>query len=453
MFPRPVLVGINVSLDCYCIVIGLLVLISLLIRGRENSKTERMFLHTVVAAIVMEISDIFTWVCEGNERFWFKTALPVSMYIYYVATFFILVCFVYYICFFMGADLSKKWIRIAIVGSFILFFFTLFTNPFTGAFFTISEDNEYARGNLFFITIVLELIYYGITIICIIKNWKNISFEKLWPSLSFIVFPQIMQIIQYKSYGISLINTGYTLSFIVIFINTYKRLSQNFDVKASEVRQKEAQIIRMKDQTILSLSSLVENRDTDTGEHVRRTADYVELLASQSMRDGYYRDTLTDKFIMYLERAAPMHDVGKIVVSDEVLKKTDRLTPEEFEQIKLHASEGGRIIHEILGEFEDKEYVQIASDIAMYHHEKWDGSGYPKGLKGDKIPLSARIMALSDVFDALVSPRCYKEPMSYDEAFAYIEENAGIHFDPILAAEFVKLKDKVISIDMKYKNK
>ena len=187
----------------------------------------------------------------------------------------------------------------------------------------------------------------------------------------------------------------------------------------------------------------MENRDFDTGEHVRRTSAYVELIAKKAQKEGFYKNILTDNFINLLEKAAPMHDIGKIVIPDSILKKPGKLTSEEFEEIKRHTTEGGRIVHEVLGENEEPEYVNIASDVATFHHEKWDGSGYPYHKKGEDIPLSARIMAIADVYDALVSPRCYKLPMSPEEAFKIISESSGSHFDPILAELFLALRKPV----------
>ena len=146
-----------------------------------------------------------------------------------------------------------------------------------------------------------------------------------------------------------------------------------------------------------------------------------------------------------------MHDIGKIVVPDAILKKPGRLTEEEFEQMKRHASEGGRIVHEILDDYEDPEYIQITADIAKHHHEKWNGTGYPDKLKGEEIPLCARIMAIADVFDALVSPRIYKSPMSYEEAFNIIKEGSSIHFDPVIAEEFLNIKEKASAVNESFK--
>jgi response regulator RpfG family c-di-GMP phosphodiesterase len=192
----------------------------------------------------------------------------------------------------------------------------------------------------------------------------------------------------------------------------------------------------MQAHTISGMANLIESRDLETGEHVTRTSQYVRTLAECARRDGVYADALDDRFISNLYMLAPMHDIGKIVVPDRILKKPGKLTEEEFEQIKRHASEGGRVVREVLSGVTDEEYVALASDIAAYHHERWDGTGYPTGVSGEDIPLAARIMAVADVFDALVSRRSYKEPYSFEDAMKIIDGDSGSHFDPTVVAAF-----------------
>ena len=166
--------------------------------------------------------------------------------------------------------------------------------------------------------------------------------------------------------------------------------------------------------------------------------------AENAEKDGVYTDIIDEHFISLLYSLAPLHDVGKIVVSDQILKKPGKLTPEEFEEMKKHASAGGKVVRQILSGITDDEFIDFASDIATYHHEKWDGSGYPEHLSGDKIPLSARIMAIADVYDALTSERCYKKAMSPEKAFTIIQEESGTHFDPKLVEVFLKHKEEFI---------
>ena len=149
------------------------------------------------------------------------------------------------------------------------------------------------------------------------------------------------------------------------------------------------------------------------------------------------------KFLQMVIKAAPMHDLGKIAVDDAILRKNGKFTDEEYEQMKRHSAEGAKIVRNILLGVEEQEFVDIAENIAHYHHEKWNGQGYPEGKSGIDIPVEARIMALADVFDALVSKRCYKEKMDYDKAFAIIEESLGSHFDPELGKMFLRCRPQL----------
>jgi len=190
------------------------------------------------------------------------------------------------------------------------------------------------------------------------------------------------------------------------------------------------------------MANLIESRDGETGEHVKRTSDYVEMISKYLLSEGSY-EQMDATYQENMVKAAPLHDIGKIKVPDSILQKPGKLTPEEFEIIKQHATKGGEIIYSIMRNIEEKEYLDIAHDVAMYHHEKWDGSGYPEGLKGENIPLCARIMAIADVFDALVSKRCYKEAFPFERAYEMIEESSGTHFDPQIVEVFVKLKPEI----------
>jgi len=229
-------------------------------------------------------------------------------------------------------------------------------------------------------------------------------------------------------------------------------LEEDRDEMKNELAEQNQRIIDMQNNTIISLSNLVENRDSDTGEHVRRTSAYVNLIARKALVNGIYTDQIDEEFISTVTKAAPMHDIGKIVIPDKILKKPGKLTSEEFDEVKKHTIEGGRIVQEIFGKNEDEAYLNMTKDIVLAHHEKWDGTGYPYGLKGDAIPLSARIMAIADVFDALVSPRCYKLPFSLEKAMEIIKEESGSHFDPKLAELFLSMEDDALAIMDMYRD-
>ena len=209
------------------------------------------------------------------------------------------------------------------------------------------------------------------------------------------------------------------------------------------VRRQTNKIERMQREVIISMANLIESRDGSTGEHVKRTSYYVELIAEELGRRGDFQDIISSRYLYNLEKAAPMHDIGKIKVPDYVLQKPGRLTEDEFEIMKKHAVDGGDIIRETMQNIEEDDYIRVAYNVATYHHEKWNGQGYPMGISGEEIPLEARIMAVADVFDALISKRCYKEAMPVDKAFSIIEESAGSHFDPQIAAVFLDLRPQI----------
>ena len=213
----------------------------------------------------------------------------------------------------------------------------------------------------------------------------------------------------------------------------------------ADVQEKSETISKLQNGLILVLADMVESRDKCTGDHVRKTAAYARIIMEQMRREGVYTDQLTDEFMYDVENSAPLHDVGKIQVSDALLNKPGKLTDEEFDRMKQHTIAGSEIISKALAVVgkDDTGYLQEARNLAAYHHEKWNGKGYPKGLEGENIPLSARIMAVADVFDALVSRRSYKEPFPFEKAMDIIREGAGSHFDPLVAKAFLDAADEV----------
>lgn len=204
-------------------------------------------------------------------------------------------------------------------------------------------------------------------------------------------------------------------------------------------------VSRMQFNIILMMAEIVESRDKNTGGHIKRTAKYVEIIANRLKKNGKFKDLLTDSYISDICVAAPLHDIGKIHVSDTILNKNGPLDDDEFAIMKTHAPAGRELLKNAtkhLGEFE---YLNIATDMAGYHHEWWDGSvkGYPDGIKGEQIPLSARIMAVADVFDALASKRCYKPAMPIEKAFSIIESEKGTHFDPDVVDAFFDASSEI----------
>lgn len=205
----------------------------------------------------------------------------------------------------------------------------------------------------------------------------------------------------------------------------------------AEVQRRTRDLIAIQDVTIQMMAGLAETRDSETGNHIRRTQHYVKALAQQLRSHPRYGSQLDDRMIDLLFRSAPLHDIGKVGIPDRILLKPGRFTPEEFAIMQTHTTLGRDAIataERQLGV--EVDFLRVAKEIAYSHQEKWDGSGYPQGLAGEAIPLSARLMALADVYDALISHRIYKEAMSHEEAVAIIEEGRGRHFDPDVVAAF-----------------
>lgn len=218
-----------------------------------------------------------------------------------------------------------------------------------------------------------------------------------------------------------------------------------------EVRRRTQEVTMVQDVTIMAMASLAETRDSDTGNHIRRTQYYVRALAEKLRDSPEYAELLTDQYIDTLFKSAPLHDIGKVGIPDRILLKPGRFEEDEFEIMKLHATLGRDAIQHAEDQLGIKvEFLQVAKEIAYSHQEKWDGSGYPDGLSGADIPLSARLMAIADVYDALICKRVYKDPMPHDQAMRIIKEGSGSHFDPIIVEHFVAIEDQLKAIAAKF---
>lgn len=220
----------------------------------------------------------------------------------------------------------------------------------------------------------------------------------------------------------------------IVLIN---RIKTHLNI-AQLIRDRTDQLIKLQNSIVSVLADMVENRDKRTIGHIDRISLLTQILMDELMAQGIYADETkewdSEKFIF----SSRMHDLGKISISDIILNKPGKLTPDEYEKVKEHATEGERIINEIIARTGEGEHLLNAKLFAAYHHEHWDGTGYPRGLKGKEIPLHGRIMAITDVYDALVTERSYKEALSHDEAVNVIIENAGIQFDPLIVEAFKK---------------
>ena len=296
----------------------------------------------------------------------------------------------------------------------------------------------YHRGSYFLIYEVFFVISLAYLIVCISIAGKRFRHRDMGTILMILVI-LVAGILPMTFFKVNITYIAIAIAASLCYIY-YNDLNQEDTLADLVINQDK--MSRMQEQIISGMANLIESRDTETGEHIARTSAYVKVLAEEAREAGLYTDELTDHFITLLYVLAPMHDVGKIVVPDQILKKPGKLTKEEFETMKQHAAAGGKVVRNVLSGITEEEFLDFGSDIATYHHEKWNGAGYPNGLKGEEIPLCARIMAIADVFDALISERCYKKAMPYDKAFQIIEEDAGEHFDPKLVEVFLKHREE-----------
>jgi putative two-component system response regulator len=219
-------------------------------------------------------------------------------------------------------------------------------------------------------------------------------------------------------------------------VHDFLRDQNNF--LETEIEKRTREIVALQDVTIHTMASLAETRDSETGNHIRRTAHYVKTLAEKLRTNPRFSDFLTDKNIELLFKSAPLHDIGKIGIPDRILLKPGRFTPEEFEIMKTHTTLGRDAIQHAEDQLGiNVDFLHLAKEIAYGHQEKWDGSGYPQGLATDDIPISARLMAIADVYDALISRRVYKPGMPHAQAVEIIREGRGSHFDPDICDAFL----------------
>ncbi|AEV30646.1 response regulator containing a CheY-like receiver domain and an HD-GYP domain [Sphaerochaeta pleomorpha str. Grapes] len=243
-------------------------------------------------------------------------------------------------------------------------------------------------------------------------------------------------------------------------IHTHLRLKKLRDIIRNKNEYLEMEIVRrtqeigmIQDVMMMALGSLAETRDNETGNHIRRTQNYIRVLAQNLTDRPRFSGLLTDETIELFYKSAPLHDIGKVGIPDRILNKPSKLTDEEFAVMKTHTTIGHNAIlaaEQALGS--QNTFLSVACDIAWSHHEKWNGSGYPRGLSGDEIPLAGRLMAIPDVYDALISERVYKRAFSHEEAVTIITQGVGSHFDPDIARTFLRIADRFHEIAMAFKD-
>ncbi|MBP5328486.1 MAG: HD domain-containing protein [Spirochaetaceae bacterium] len=337
-----------------------------------------------------------------------------------------------------GTDITGKWLKklmlILLVVQFVLL---LAGSPF-GLFYYYDQNNIYHRSPGYIISNIIPFLMMIINMILLVWHGKKNTLRVKVAFWVYLIMPLIAIIIQNMFYGIQYIIFSMVAGSVFMYVIIIRE-------QADRYKKQNKSILRLQNGIILVMAELVESRDKRTGSHLRKTAEYVRIIIEQMKKHGVYTDQLTDTFVEDVIHSAPLHDIGKIHVPDAILNKPGKLTDEEYEEIKKHTTAGRDIINsaiEMMSE-ENSGYLKEARTLAYCHHEKWDGTGYPQGLSGEQIPLSARIMAIADMFDALMSERSYKQVYSFEEAMETIKKESGTHFDPHIAEVFVSAGNEI----------
>lgn len=300
--------------------------------------------------------------------------------------------------------------------------------------FIEGKTTWYSMGFSVYVCFATLVIYYGAVLFLLVTRHRFISKDKIIGTLSFIVIAGSILCIQIRFPEVLLTSIFPTILVAGIYI----------DFENPYIRK----VTLHKNEMVDAFATMVESRDNSTGGHIKRTRAYVKLILNKMRHDKYYKKILSKDYIENVTNAAPLHDIGKISTPDSILQKPGKLTNEEFDIMKKHAAAGGDIILQTFIDMDNVEFRQIAYQVARFHHEKYNGKGYPEGLAGEEIPLHARIMAIADVFDAVSQKRCYRDAMPLDECFAIIENGSGCDFDPRLVKIFLDAKQEVKQLMM-----
>ena len=295
--------------------------------------------------------------------------------------------------------------------------------------FIIGKKVNYSMGISVVVCYLVILLYFILIFVFTVRRIKYLEVRKRINVMSFLFISLLILISQIIFPEILISSLVPAFSLIALYINIEDPVLRRMENYNSEI--------------VTSFATLVESRDSSTGSHVKRTKSYVKIILDEIKTNNLYSSIMTKDFEDKMMNAAPMHDIGKISIPDTILQKPGKLTDEEYSVMKKHSVLGGEIIQEIFKDMDDKEFLNIAYDVTRYHHEKWNGNGYPEGLVGKEIPFSARIMAIADVFDAISAKRCYRDAMPLDKCFAIIKEGKGVDFDPVLTDLFLNAREKV----------
>lgn len=389
-----------------------------------NPVYDRMF-------IVAELAVLFDGITACTVNFLNDVPTEVNVLLHFEMYFFyevyMMLLFLYWISVTIGIP-KNRWSKLAcLLPGIISVCLTLFFMPQVR--FVKGRYTNYSMGIAVYACFVCVGIYFILTVVLIVMKYRYVpgrKKESLVTTLIWVIIIMSLQII----FPEALLSC---IAVAMITLSTYLSM-ENPTIHGLEHYQHEM---------VMGFATLVENKDDNTGGHIRRSSAYALMIAKNLRKNKKYKYLITKDFLDNLVQSAPMHDIGKIGIPDAILQKPGKLTEEEFEKMKEHPAIGGKIIQNTFGHLFNGEYESMAYQVAMYHHEKWNGKGYPKGLKETEIPLCARIMAVADVFDAVSAKRCYRDAMPLEVCYDIIQKGRGTDFDPDIVDAFFADRSKI----------
>lgn len=416
--------------------IGCLVLVlylELIYIWQTTGKNAKVTCNPIFDALMMIIPSLIVfdgltaWTVNHLE------IVPVSLNLVFHAVFFILLSLFMFVMFLHTLSFVKGFPQ-KLIFRFLIFLPFIISVILILVFlpeleFIIGKKVNYSMGISVVVCYLVILLYFILIFVFTVRRIKYLEVRKRINVMSFLLISLLILISQIIFPEILISSLVPAFSLIALYINIEDPVLRRMKNYNSEI--------------VTSFATLVESRDSSTGSHVKRTKSYVKILLDEIKTNSLYSSIMTKDFEDKMMNAAPMHDIGKISIPDTILQKPGKLTDEEYSVMKKHSVLGGEIIQEIFKDMDDKEFLNIAYDVTRYHHEKWNGNGYPEGLVGKEIPFSARIMAIADVFDAISAKRCYRDAMPLDKCFAIIKEGKGVDFDPVLTDLFLNAREKV----------
>ncbi len=419
----------------------MVVLLFLLIAYIKDSSEKGLECHRVfdvmlgVAPFAIFFDGFTAWSVNQLDRFpaWLNLLLHALFYISMDVL--IILLFLYIVDLTLGIK-NKKHMWILMAPGIFAILIVLFYIPQT--YYVQGKITNYSMGISAVICYVSLILHELAILYLLIRHRASIEKKKIFGIIVTIAMNTVIIILQSIFPELLITSLAAAITILGIYINF-----ENPSTRQLKAYNKDM---------VVGFSTLVENRDNSTGGHINRTTEYVKIILKQMALKEKYRPLVTKDYFDSIITATPMHDVGKIATPDSILQKQGKLTEEEFEIMKQHASTGGEIINEVFASFGDEEYKKIAYEVARYHHEKWNGKGYPEGLSEEEIPLHARIMSIADVFDAVSAKRCYRDALPLEVCFEIIEEGIGEAFDPDLARLFLNAKEEVIKVHNQYRD-